>query len=96
MHFCLASPDREAPSVQTWRLMSIRSHEDCTTEMLTLIASPSEGWKLHPDDEMISGHEEQADVGTLTAEKLMGGSIVFKQDELGDNLAEEGVLGQSA
>ncbi|KAF2625778.1 hypothetical protein BU25DRAFT_460122 [Macroventuria anomochaeta] len=92
LHFCLASSNREAPGPQTWRLMSMRPHDDCTTEVITLLVSPSEGWKLHSDDEIVFCDERR---GSIQVSKFLGNGNVLPRGNLGDNVAGEGVLSQS-
>ncbi|KAF1848747.1 uncharacterized protein K460DRAFT_277935 [Cucurbitaria berberidis CBS 394.84] len=53
MRFCLATPNREAPGPQTWRYIAPMTYDDCATEITTLLASPSEFWKLLPGDEIL-------------------------------------------
>ncbi|KAJ4308703.1 hypothetical protein N0V94_009238 [Neodidymelliopsis sp. IMI 364377] len=95
LHFCLTSPNREAPGPQTWHLMSSISHNDCKTEMVTLFASPSEGWKLYSDDEIFIGHDEHVREGTVHISKFLSSDDMLRRERLGDNIAEEGVLSQS-
>lgn len=50
MHFCLTSPNRQAPGPQTWRLTG---KEECLTEKITLMVDASEQWKMRFDDEVV-------------------------------------------
>ncbi|XPS68905.1 hypothetical protein M3J09_001185 [Ascochyta lentis] len=95
LHFCLASPNREAPGPQTWHLMSSRPHDDCTTEVATLLATPSEVWKLRSDGDIVFGDEQQLRPDSIRVGKFLGVEDLLNQRALGDNIAEEGVLSQS-
>ncbi|CAO2654042.1 Nn.00g107750.m01.CDS01 [Neocucurbitaria sp. VM-36] len=91
MHFCLATPNREAPGPQSWRYMSATTYTDCVTEIVTLLASPSELSKLHPGDEVSIGSGNYARGDDEVYRRLM--SVEGRIHEgLGDDLAEEGRL----
>ncbi|KAF1357631.1 hypothetical protein EJ07DRAFT_157625 [Lizonia empirigonia] len=95
LRFCLASPNREAPGPQIWRLMSSGPHNDCTTEIVTLLVSPSEGWKFHSDDEIVFGDDQRPQSADTRISKFLEDDDLLGQSDLGDNVAEEGVLSQS-
>ncbi|KAF2023850.1 hypothetical protein EK21DRAFT_16053, partial [Setomelanomma holmii] len=50
MHFCLTSPNRQAPGPQYWRYISTDPFSNCATEIVTLSAMSTEQWKLFLDD----------------------------------------------
>lgn len=94
LHFCLASLNREAPGPQTWRLMSMRPHDDCTTETTTLLVSPSEEWKLHSNDDIVFGDEPRSRSVSLSVGKFLNNSDILARN-LSDNIAGGGLLSQS-
>ena len=75
--------------------MSSRQHDDCTTEVLTLLVSPSEGWKIHSNDEVIFGDKAWLQSKQISIGKSLGSDGLLRREKLGDNIAEEGVLSQS-
>ncbi|KZM28133.1 uncharacterized protein EKO05_0001151 [Ascochyta rabiei] len=95
LHFCLSSPNREAPGPQTWHLMSSRQHRECTTEVVTLLATPTEVWKLRSDDDIVFGNGQRLRQDSIRVGKFLGIEDVLSRMDLGDNIAEEGVLSQS-
>ncbi|KAJ4374864.1 hypothetical protein N0V83_001942 [Neocucurbitaria cava] len=98
MHFCLATPNREAPGPQTWRYMgpSQTSHRDCTTELATLLAAgPSELLQIHPGGTISFTNAELARSSSDKTPGYNASSLEDEEDEevvesLGDDLAEEG------
>lgn len=72
----------------------MRPHDDCTTEIIALLVSPSEEWKLHSDDDIISGNEQRSRSTSLSVGKFLDNNGMLARD-LGDNIANEGLLSQS-
>lgn len=62
---------------------------------MTLFASPSEGWKLHSEDTIVFGEEQRLRSERIRIGKFLGGDVLLRERDLGDNIAEEGVLSQS-
>ena len=69
-------------------------YEDCTTEMLTLLVSPSEGWRLHSDDEIVVDDKKRPSLDSIRIGRFLDNGDVLARGELGDDIAEEGVLSQ--
>ncbi|KAF2822991.1 hypothetical protein CC86DRAFT_409762 [Ophiobolus disseminans] len=90
MHFCLATPNRQAPGPQTWRYIEGDGIVDCTTEALTLVASSSEVWKLFPDDTVSIRDDLPLRSGYEVDGKVLSVVDKVRLAELGDDLAEEG------
>lgn len=102
MHFCLATPNREAPGPQTWRYMGpSKISRECTTEIATLLAAgPSELLKIHPGDTIsfTNGGLARSTSSSSSSNAESGGYNASMEDEeeeevvesLGDDLAEEG------
>lgn len=61
--------------------------------MVTLLVSPSEAWKLYEDDEIALGDKQHLQADTVHI-GFFGSDDMLRHDDLGDNLAEEGVLSQ--
>ncbi|KAF1943852.1 hypothetical protein EJ02DRAFT_117719 [Clathrospora elynae] len=55
MHFCLETPNREAPGPQMWRRILPGTIGDCTTETAVFFIKSNEAWKVHPDDGVVLG-----------------------------------------
>lgn len=89
MHFCLATPNRQAPGPQKWRFVVGDDIVGCTTERLTLSASSEEVWKLVSGDNVLVGDFP------LKSGYQVGARVLSVTDKvrlnLGDDLAEEGV-----
>ncbi|KAH7081241.1 hypothetical protein BKA63DRAFT_486993 [Paraphoma chrysanthemicola] len=87
MHFCLASPNRQAPGPKGWRHIAADLVTECDTEVLTLEAASNEMWKILLDDlvefeddvPIVSGYDGASSVDEKT---LLA--------ELGDDLLGEG------
>lgn len=75
--------------------MSSRPHNDCTTDTITLLVSPSEGWKFHSDDEIVFGEDQRPQPVDTRISKFHEVNDLLGQSDLGDNVAEEGVPSQS-
>ena len=75
--------------------MSSRPHNDCTTEMITLLVGHSEKWKLRSDDEIVIADEHRSKSDKLHIGKFLGSDSALARKDLGDNIAEEGVQSQS-
>jgi hypothetical protein len=74
--------------------MSPKPHDDCSTEIVTLLATPTEGWKLRSNDDIVFGDESRLGPDPMHVGKFLGNDVLSQRD-LGDNIAEEGVLSQS-
>jgi len=83
MHFCLATPNRQAPGPQTWRYVEGDAVAGCKTDILTLLASSTEVWKVLSDDIVSVGDVVPFRSGFEVDDKA-------RLEELGDDLAEEG------
>lgn len=99
MRFCLSTPNRSAPSSQIWRYMAPGSPTECTTEIVTLVADAAEQGKLHTSDrirfgEDVGAHDTRRDAQTEDTQAPVTVEDRIRALELGDNIAEEGVLGQ--
>jgi hypothetical protein len=91
MHFCLATPNRQAPGPQTWRYAVGERISDCATDTLTLMASSTEAWKVFSDDEVVFGDDlPLKKSGYEIADRFMSVADKVRLEELGDDLAEEG------
>lgn len=75
--------------------MSSTPHHDCTTELVTLLVSLSERGKLFSEDSIVFGEEQRLQLSGTRIGKLLGDDALLKHRDLGDNIAEEGVLSQS-
>lgn len=94
MRFCLASLNREAPGPQRWRYLQDETYDDCTTEIVTLLASAIEQWKISPDAEILVGEVEHPDNRDEEYQKYSSKEEATESQELGDDIAEEGKLWQ--
>ncbi|KAF2846718.1 hypothetical protein T440DRAFT_482321 [Plenodomus tracheiphilus IPT5] len=99
MRFCLTTPNRFAPGAQKWRYLAPLASTDCDTQILTLQAGPAEAWKIHTSDELQIEHEAGNHVarrheGAMEKQNYVTVADRIRALESGDNLAEEGVLGQ--
>ncbi|KAK1918062.1 hypothetical protein P3342_000780 [Pyrenophora teres f. teres] len=56
MQFCLDTPQRDAPSPQTWHYMVPGINDHCTTDTIAFIIDPSESWKIHSEDYLTLGY----------------------------------------
>jgi len=92
MHFCLATPNRQAPGPQYWRYFKSDSRGDCKTDVLTMTAYPEEEWKLRPDDKILFGESMEPTIGHEGRSDLEGVKEDIRIEELGDDLAEEATL----
>lgn len=90
-----------APGPQTWRFLTPGINDkSCTTQVLTLrVEEVSERWKLRTDDELEI--ERGVRLGSVRAgegdvreywRKVMSVDDRIKVEELGDDLAVEGLL----
>jgi hypothetical protein len=90
MHFCLAPLDLRTPGKQTWRYISPDDITTCTTEVVTLIATSTEHWRLHLNDNNIFEdavtHASGYGKGYASASAEDQARIV----DMGDDLATEG------
>jgi hypothetical protein len=75
--------------------MSARSYDKCTTERITLLVGLPEEWKLHSGDGVVVGDKQRSKLDRLRVGKSLGGDGALAYKDLGDNIAEEGVLSQS-
>lgn len=94
MRFCLATPNRDVPTAQTWRYLAPNGRDDCHTEVVTLSASPADGWKLYTSDAILFGETERSIEVEIGTNKFITVEERIRALDLGDNIAEEGVLGQ--
>lgn len=62
--------------------------------MITLVAGPSDASKLHSDDEIVLGDEQELSDGAVQKIRILGNSGMVGRADLDDNLAQEGVLGR--
>jgi hypothetical protein len=85
MHFCLATPNRQAPGPQTWRYITPDDIASCTTEVFTLSASATEQWKLRFSDALFLGEHIRPDIDARVDVDEM-----TRVESLGDDLAGEG------
>lgn len=88
MHFCLATQNRQAPGPQTWRYLERDGIAHCTTEVLTLLASSTEVWKVLSDDNVSIGDDSPLRTGYETGDKVMSVADKVRLEEMGDDLAE--------
>jgi hypothetical protein len=93
MQFCLATPNRQAPGPQTWRYVEGEGVSDCMTEVLTLLASSDQVWKILSNDNVVFDDDFPLVSGYEVADRAMSVADKFRM-ELGDDLAEEGVRRQ--
>jgi hypothetical protein len=98
MHFCRSVTNREAPSFRIWRVMVPSSLDECNTQIFTLRVDAKEEWKLRPNDKIMLGeHDTSHDVAPKTAKVLQNATKSGHEssdDDLGDDRAKEGMLGQ--
>ncbi|OAL51579.1 hypothetical protein IQ07DRAFT_678756 [Pyrenochaeta sp. DS3sAY3a] len=57
LQFCLSPSDRAAPGPQIWRYLASGNIDSCSTQVLTLLASSLDGWKLLPGDQVLIGDD---------------------------------------
>lgn len=92
MYFCLAPSPHNTPHPQTWRYITPSASKSCSTQLVTLFASATETWKLHASDQLSTSTVARLDdrgesvIDVITVEQRI------RALELGDNVAEEGVL----
>lgn len=100
MRFCLSTPNRSAPGSQTWHYIAPNAPTPCTTEILTLLADAADQGKLHTSDKLRIEDDTEIRVarGHAQANEDAQEAVTVEERiralELGDNIAEEGVLGQ--
>jgi hypothetical protein len=92
MHFCLATPNRQAPGPQYWRYFLSESRGDCKTDVLTMTARAEDQWKLRPDDKILFGESMEPEDGQEERSRLMSVEEKIRIGEMGDDLAEEANL----
>lgn len=63
--------------------------------MITLLVGLSDEWKLHSGDGVVVGDEQRSKLDRLRVVKSLGSDGALAYKDLGDNIAEEGVLSQS-
>ena len=63
--------------------------------MITLLVGLSEKWKLRSDDEIVIADEHRSKSDKLHIGKFLGSDSALARKDLGDNIAEGGVLSQS-
>jgi hypothetical protein len=86
MQFCLVTPNREAPGPQTWRLLSTESRNDCTTEIVTLLAGPTAQWNMHVGDR-VSIADEWVQLDLIQRSPPSHSKDEKKRRHIGDGLA---------
>ena len=89
------TPNREAPGPQAWHYLKADIGDQCTTDTIDFILNPKEAWKVQPnailllrDDASHLGQHEQIRAPATSREQPQA-------PKLGDDVAEEGHLGQT-
>ncbi|KAI4931714.1 hypothetical protein J4E85_004310 [Alternaria conjuncta] len=93
--FCLETPNREAPGPQAWHYLKTDTGNHCTTDTIDFILNPKEAWKVQPNAILLL----RDDASYLDEHGQIRAPVISQEEpqtpKLGDDVAEEGHLGQT-
>ncbi|OAG02211.1 uncharacterized protein CC84DRAFT_1262206, partial [Paraphaeosphaeria sporulosa] len=92
MHFCLAEQNRLAPTSRVWRYVPRGSDSSCATRLLTIHADPTEEHKLFTEDIIMGEARNMPTCDSPNGESWGRSYRRSERLEVGDDLAQEGIL----